>query len=244
MTIYVGPRISSATGGTITNIAGFTVHTFTSSGTFVPNGSGFAEVLVVGAGGGMTGSIWSSGGGGGSVVYQKFVPVLSGVPYTMNVGTGGVSVSRIASTCTYNGGSITAPGGGGNGENNPLGSGGGGAVNSPATIGAGVIGLGFSGGRGCPSGSSGLIGSGGGGAGSFGRDGQVIGIPTTPITGQGGIGVSYSITGVSRYYGGGGSGVLTGLNPSSSPTDFGLGGSGPGPSTPSNPGVIIIRYIS
>jgi hypothetical protein len=43
----------SATGGTITTAAGKTIHTFTSSGTFVvTSGSGDVEYLVVAGGGG------------------------------------------------------------------------------------------------------------------------------------------------------------------------------------------------
>jgi hypothetical protein len=243
MTIYVGTRISSATGGIVTNISGYIVHTFTSSGIFIPNGTGSVEVLVVGGGGGMSGSFWAGGGGGGSVLYQKFIPVLSGVSYPIRVGLAGISnTSGTASTCTYNGGSIIAPGGTSPGLDNPLGSGGGGSSNSPATIGANVTGLGFGGGIGCPSSDS--IGAGGGGAGSLGQDGQRPGVPVTPTTGKGGIGLSYSITGSPVFYGGGGSGVNTSLTASSSPTNFGLGGSGPGRITDGNPGCIIIKYIS
>ncbi|MCH7759856.1 hypothetical protein IIA15_00420, partial [candidate division TA06 bacterium] len=63
----VGPLIItdpfSATGGVKTTSGDFTVHTFTSSGTFAPNGPGNVEVLVVGAGGGSLGG--GAGGGGG-----------------------------------------------------------------------------------------------------------------------------------------------------------------------------------
>ena len=243
MTIYVGSRISSATGGSITNISGYTIHTFSSTGTFVPQGSGYAEVLVVGAGGGGNGgSLWGGGGGGGSVQYQKFIPVLSGVSYPMLVSAGGLASAANggASTCTYNGGSITAPGGMGEGKSNPLGSGGGGAANSPATIGAGIIGLGFGGGLGTPSGSGSNIGAGGGGAGGSGQNGQSGAV--TPTTGQGGPGIRYSITGSPVFYGGGGSGTRSSPHPNNSPTDFGLGGTGD-PVGNGNPGCIIIKYI-
>jgi hypothetical protein len=245
MTIYVGPRITTATGGNlITNIPGFTVHTFTSSGTFVPTGSGYVDVLVVGAGAGSGNSLWSGGGGGGSVQYQKFIPVLSGVSYPMVVSVGSApNVNALASTCTYNGGSVTARGGTTSGVNNPLGSAGGGAANSPATIGAGVVGLGFGGGLGAPSGS-GNFGAGGGGAGGAGQNGQQPLIPLTPLTGRGGPGLPYSITGSPIFYGGGGSGWGTAINPTSSPIDFGLGGQASTPGSPGNPGVIIVRYIT
>jgi len=48
----------SATGGTITTSGAYTVHTFTSSGTFTPNGAETVEYLVVAGGG--------AGGGGGN----------------------------------------------------------------------------------------------------------------------------------------------------------------------------------
>ena len=84
MTIYVGPRISGATGGTISNISGYTIHTFSSgAATFTPQGSGALEVLVVGAGGGGgNGTSWGAGGGGGgAVIYARNIPVIGGVSF-------------------------------------------------------------------------------------------------------------------------------------------------------------------
>ena len=162
----------------------------------------------------------------------------------MRIGVAGLGAINGASTCTYNGGSITSPGGGNQSVSNPLGSGGGGGSNAPATTGAGVIGLGFGGGLGTPSGSGSNIGAGGGGAGGSGQNGQQPGVPVTPTTGKGGPGVPYSITGSSTFYGGGGSGILTTMNPNNSPTNFGLGGAGNVLSGAGNPGCIIIRYIS
>ena len=46
------PPAFSATGGTITYSGGYTIHTFTTNGTFTPSASGNVEVLVVGGGGG------------------------------------------------------------------------------------------------------------------------------------------------------------------------------------------------
>ena len=46
----------SATGGTITTSGSYTIHTFTSSGTFTPNRAVNLEVLIIAGGG--------SGGGG------------------------------------------------------------------------------------------------------------------------------------------------------------------------------------
>ena len=56
----------TATGGSITTITGYKVHTFTSGGTFtVETGAGTIEYLVIGGGGG-GGSASVAGGGGGA----------------------------------------------------------------------------------------------------------------------------------------------------------------------------------
>ena len=233
MSLILGAKINSAPGGTISTITGYTVHTFASSGNFVAQQSGNVEVLVVGGGGGGHNSTFGGGGGGGSVLYQKFIPVLSGVAYTMTVGSLGFSGAPAQpggiTTCTYNGGNITAPGGGAGGSgNNPLGSGGGGGPLPAGGLGANIIGYGFSGLPGLVS----ITGGGGGGAGGIG------------VIGNGGIGLSYSISGVSSYYGGGGGGYPNGVsNPAPSNSNFGYGGRANGPFGGGN-GVIIIRYPS
>jgi hypothetical protein len=251
MSLLLGAKITSATGGTISTITGYTVHIFTSSGTFTPNGSGPVEVLVVGGGGGGQSNDVGGGGGGGSVLYQKYIPVLSGVAYTMTVGAlGGAGTRGGITTCRYNGGTITAPGGAGAASpiparNNPLGSGGGAPASGGAAggIGANVIGLGFNGGGSIGPAASGA-GGGGGGAGGLGQPALA---PSTG--GQGGIGVSYSISGVSTFYGGGGGGggnnAYGSTNPASSLDNFGYGSSGRSPQVVgAAPGVIIIRYPS
>jgi hypothetical protein len=234
MAFLHGGIVKTATGGSISTISGFTVHTFSTPGinTFRSPSNGYVEVLVVGSGGsGLPGlaAITGGGGGGGSVLYQKYIPVLSGVAYTMVIGSAvpnNTGQPGGASTCRYNGGTITAPGGSISGIDNPVGSGGGGSAAFPnGGLGANIIGYGFSGGTG-PQGGA-------GGAGGIGLPGP---------NGTGGIGLSYSITGVSSYYGGGGGGGSGGLsNPAPSSNNFGYGG---GTSTPfiGIPGVIIIRY--
>jgi hypothetical protein len=245
----LGAKINSATGGTISSITGYVVHTFSSSGTFTPTGSGPIEVLVIGGGGGRSPASPNGGAGGGSVLYQKFVPVLSGVSYPMSVGTkGSHSVGETIpggnTVFVYNGGTITAPGGAGGAsptgsapgiaKSNPLGSGGGGTggIDGGAVgLGANIIGYGFSGG---PAASGGV--GGGGGAGGAG-DPSVAG-------GNGGIGVSYSITGSSTFYGGGGGGSAGGAStPIPSFNNFGYGGGATSPNFGSG-GAIIIRYPS
>jgi hypothetical protein len=244
MTIIVGPRILSATGGVITRTAGFTIHTFSTVGaaSFLTQTTGLVEVLVVGGGGG-SGQPDHGGGGGGSVLYLKNVPVLAGVSYPMSIGAGGpLRTPGTPTVYNYNGGNITAPGGG-NGasptgpaaSNNPGGSGGGGAPGPAVEIGgtgANVIGLGFPGGNSPPA----VLSAGGGGAGGAGNPGAAGGV--------GGIGLSYSISGTPTFYGGGGGGSAGGgTNPGPSSGNFGYGRSaGPNLSAPS--GVVIIRYLS
>jgi hypothetical protein len=246
----LGAKINSATGGTISSITGYVVHTFSSSGIFTPNGSGPIEVLVVGAGGGGGGGLppagafaSGSGGGGGAVVYQKFIPVISGVAYTMTVGNGGAggfyggpgSGDGGNSTAFFPSGPILCIGGaGGSQAGNPTGnpgvskvggsgSGAGGGPTSASLLGGtgpGIVGEGF------PGGSSNFKNSGGGGgAGGAGQD--------SPGSNgaNGGAGVSYSISGVSTVYAGGGvgraplpSGFASGsLASGCFPNTFGLG---------------------
>ena len=251
MAIFVGPRVTDISNATTVSIANtyYKVHTFSTPGTtsFTPKGSGFIDVLIVGGGGGSgaDNTSWDGGGGGGSVLYQKNVPVIGGVSYPITIGGPGASAVNTPfgfggnSILSYNGGTITAPGGafaanrGSNPSaagNNPLGSGGGGA-RGPIAGGAGanIFGYGFPGGNGGP--GTGGGGGGAGGAGSPSNDG-----------GRGGPGVPYSITGSPVFYGGGGGPGTSQLHPTSFPTMFGLGGTAP--NIPSRPGVIIITYIS
>jgi len=80
----------SATGGTITTSEGYTIHTFTTSGTFTPNGAGNVEVLVVGGGGGGGNNYSARGvsGGAGGLIYIGNFPV-SNETYTITIGLGG-----------------------------------------------------------------------------------------------------------------------------------------------------------
>lgn len=272
MSFIVGQRVLSASGGTISTITGYTVHTFTSSGSFTPNQNGTVEVLVVGAGGSTVlipapssgPASYSGGGGGGSVIYRKLLPVGAGVSYSIEIGQINSPIST-ASTFTHPQGPITAPGGGSGtytnngfysagGISNPIGSGGGAAYGTyePKIGGSGanVVGYGFSGGNG------GGSGGGGGGAGGVGS------ASTNQKGGDGGIGVSYSITGSSLYYGVGGGGQSDapwpGPNgypnqnislPIVSPYGRGKRIASPAPENPAaisdaGPGIVIIRYIN
>jgi hypothetical protein len=77
-------------GGSISFAGGYTIHTFTESGTLkVPIGEGRnVDVLVVGGGGG-GGMDMGGGGGGGGVLYSESVAVASDQSINVVVGAGG-----------------------------------------------------------------------------------------------------------------------------------------------------------
>lgn len=255
-----------ATGGTITNVNGYRIHTFTTVGasTFTVTSGGDVDVLVVGGGGGggggngSTGAHYSGGGGGaGGLIYNTSIPVSAGT-YTVTVGSSGTGY---AVGDGDNGGnsvfeSMTAIGGGGGGKYATNGKNGG-SGGSPGrdkitpVAGSGTVGQGFSGHI--------FAGGGGGGAGEPGG---------TDAPGyQGGDGLQYSISGTPVFYAGGGGGaqisaapnyggdgggglgnnnVVTTPGPGGSGvanTGGGGGGSGNGYSAGSGgSGIVIIRY--
>jgi len=225
----------SATGGTITNISGYRVHTFTSSASgasgFVRNKAGSVDVLVVaGGGGGGAGTrhngAWSAGGGAGGVLYSSSVSV-SQSSYSITVGAGGGINSNGANSIALG---MTAIGGGRGGGSAGYvgasgGSGGGGIGDeNPARAGgSGTSGQGNAGGPGTDPGGNPYYeqGGGGGGAGEVGN---------TDGLGYGGDGESYANTfgttyGESGYFGGGGAGG-SGTDNSGSTNEGGLGGGG------------------
>ncbi|MEI7903005.1 MAG: glycine-rich domain-containing protein, partial [bacterium] len=258
--------MADGTGGTITHVGGYTIHTFTSSGTFTPGAAGNVEVLVVGGGGG-GGSNGGGGGGAGGVQYNSSFGVTAQA-YSVTVGGGG-SKAATANVRGDNGtnsvfNTITATGGGGGasrdggGAPSTGGSGGAGAnavnLNSAARTGAaGTAGQGNTGGNGPATdlGASGG-GGGGGGAGAVGTAGAANG-------GNGGVGVAYSISGSSVYYAGGGRGGVTvngsaGSNGTGGGTGVdrdansggGGGGGNAGGGTGGNggSGIVIVRYLT
>ena len=82
-----------ASGGTeTTDRSGYTVHEFTSPGTFsVTSGDKSVEVMVVGGGGAGAGSPGpgaNGGGGGGALYFNNNIPLVPGT-YTVTVGGGG-----------------------------------------------------------------------------------------------------------------------------------------------------------
>jgi hypothetical protein len=216
----------TATGGTVSNIAGYRVHTFTSSGSFqVTSGSGDIEYLVV-AGGGKGGHAgWGGGGGGAGGLLTGNVSVSPGT-YTVTVGGGGSGSTNMYTTTSdpgsnssivgssvsvigIGGGGGSGAGGGAYGYGFPGGNGGsgGGAAqrNAPIAGGKGVYPgssyisaarQGYDGGWVLGGGDS---GGGGGGAGGAGAN-------TSGSGGNGGIGLQSNISGTAIYYAGGGAG--------------------------------------
>jgi hypothetical protein len=238
----------AATGGTVTTAGGYTIHTFTSSGTFtVLQGVALCDVLVVaGAGGGARLDGNGSGGGGAGGLLEGSLSLFAGA-YTVTVGAGGAAgASSGANGATGNNsvfGSATANGGGGGGAGAGLngGSGGGGGQNSApgtATQGTsgGLTGFGNAGGTGVGFGGN---GGGGGGAGGAGQSG---GSPSA-----GGVGRSNSYSGSAVTYSAGGAGQLAlGVAASSGAANTGNGGGAGYAASAGNggSGIVIIRYLT
>ena len=194
-------------GNSVINNGVNVIHVFTGSGTFIPPGDKIltGDVLIVGGGGG--GGTYSiedflnprtaGGGGGGEVQYRTSVS-FGQRSWVVTIGQGGNPNQNGGDTSF---GEYIAKGGGAGGSPNHArgydGSSGGGSVYNDV---GGLATNGFGGGIGAIGGAAG-----GGGAyaqGGFGSNG---------LGGYGGAGVSNSLTGSVKYYGGGGggSGVLT-----------------------------------
>lgn len=232
------PSAPKATGGIISYVNGYWVHTFTSSGTFTPTQNlSNVEYLVVAGGGGGGGGGGGAGGyrssvvgelSGGNSTAESRLSLTSGTNYTVTIGAGGAGSAGNAGTSGANSvfGSITSIGGGGAGGNNAYnassgGSGGGGGRSSnqplPLPGGAGTTGQGFAGGDTTTQGGN-FPASGGGGASQRGQD-SIVG-----KSGNGGNGLASSITGVSITRAGGGGGAP----PTNDDITGGSGGSGGG----------------
>jgi hypothetical protein len=206
----------TATGGTITESGGYTIHTFTESGTFTPVISGTVDYLVVAGGAGGGGERGGGGGAGGFRTATSFAVAATGLTVTVGAGGGGGLDPDVG----VNGGnsvfsSITSIGGGG-GNREGLGAGavgGSGGGGSSAAGGAGTASQGYAGGTGSGSGANYGAG-GGGGSSAVGADGA------STAGGNGGAGTASSYSGTSvTYAGGGGGGTYNGGTP-------GTGGAG------------------
>ena len=244
----------TATGGTITTDGLYTVHTFTSSGTFTASRAGEVEYLVV-AGGGGTGRKTYYGGGGGAGGYRTatgFAVAATGLTVTIGAGGAAAASSGVGSDGSDSVFStITAVGGGGGGTQDTNGraggSGGGGGGNDANNAGgAAESGQGNAGGA---SGSgSARSGAGGGGAGSAGSTG---GGTSNGTGGTGGAGLQSSINGTATYYSAGGGGVQGAYSPVMGSNGTGWAnaanrGHGGGATTEQDgsSGIVIIRYLT
>lgn len=216
----------SATGGTVTEVNGYRIHTFTSSGTFTALSSGTVEYLIIGGGGGGG----SRGGGGGAGGFIAGITSLIPSNYSILIGAGGAASSDSATGGTAYSGSnssalyLTASGGGAGGLFQSVGisgaSGGGAGRDSSSTLGgSGIYGQGYAGGSGY--GASCAPGGGGGGAGGPGYAGISYG-SGLERGGMGGLAKSSSITGQNIYYCGGGGGASGCSSPDAA--SYGLGG--------------------
>ena len=223
-TAWKSVSVVTATGGTITYTGAYTVHSFTSDGTFeITGGSVSCDVLLIGGGGAAADTQGGGGGGGGFVSYTA--ESLSPGTYDVGVGAGGalgegwLAAGEKGGDSSFTG-LTTAIGGGGGAAQNDSATGTGGSAGGNSSywgVRAGyTAGQGYDGGNGAVNGAGGGGGAGGAGASNSGNN-----------AGAGGSGKASSITGTSVTYaggGGGGSRYATGGSPGSG----GSGGGGAG----------------
>jgi len=254
-TIAIWPNSCTATGGTITEVNGYCIHTFLSNGTFVsPTGGLSVTSLVVGGGGGGGAYIGGGGGGGGLLELSGTLPAGN---YSIVIGPGGAGGSSGApSAASYgtNGGNTTAfgetaIGGGGGGyhcyggcgqagkaggsgagagpRNN--GTNAGGAATQGAVVGTYLTGTAYSHAGGISGLGSNYIdygGGGGGGANAVGGNSGAV----TGYAGAGSAGRSNSINGSVLYWAAGGGGAKCSAYTGYGGGTGGIGGGGGGAS--------------
>jgi hypothetical protein len=238
-----------ATGGVVTVVGGYRIHTFTGSGTFAVTNPGTVQVLVVAGGGGGG----SGGGGGGGVIYSNAYPVIVS-NYTVTVGAGGTAGNGNHYVSPSNPNGAVAGGNGGDsvwGSLKAFGGGGGNMTDVATGIGGGSGGGGGAWGSGTTSGGSATNGQGNSGGGNGGYSGSypTSGFPagggggagaqggtatSSSVAGNGGDGIASAISCVTNYYGGGGGG---GYFCHGTLTSGGKGGGGRGGDGPDAPGV-------
>jgi len=242
---WISPAFNAvvATGGNsvyeiVVDGTTYRVHVFTSTGsnTFTVTSGGPVEYLIVGAGGGGGGYVAAGGGGAGGLLTGRFTTTAQA--YTITVGAGGAGGPANQSSNGVNGGNssafgLTAIGGGGGGRGWSLAAGGTGGSGGGTSGGDGISGAAFLAGG---SGTSGQGNAGGGGrrctsnSGTGGAGGGAGSAGITPdcsprFAAKGGEGISLSISGLSNFYAGGGSGD------SYNPNLQGFGGQGGGGSS-------------
>ena len=247
------PQASAqGTGGTVTVSGAYTIHTFTTSGTFTLSSAANLDVVIV-AGGGGGGHQHAGGAGGGGVLT---VGGLGGTAqsYAITVGGGGAGCTWYPYTGNNGGNSVafgyTAIGGGaGTGMPKAGNSGGsGGADGYPSggvQGGAGTSGQGNSG----NTAATGSIFNGGGGGGAGGPGNGINGgapLSTWAGTFAGGGGGGYGGgAGGGAGAGAGGAGAAYG-NAAAANTGSGGGGGGNMDAFGGNggSGIVIIRYLT
>ena len=210
------------------------------------------EIMVVG-GGGAGGYKVGGGGGGGGLFYSQSYPVTTNTTYVIAVGVGGVAASNVTERSgngQYSTFALESD------QENPLirvpGGGAGGSYVNNATIAIGADGAsggggtyalmggtatddgayGHNGGRGNDKSTVGAASIGkvaAGGGGGAGRAGLGATFDAWSAGGAGGVGMAYSITGETLYYGaGGGGGYIYRADQNNNFTKPGGGGSGIG----------------
>lgn len=255
---------ATGTGGTVVNYSdslgtSWRAHIFNGAGNFGATTAGAVEALVV-AGGGGSGN--GGGGGAGGVITRGVVRLLlSAGTYPVVVGAGGAPgttafgnrYGRKGSDSSF-AGLVASGGGGGIGANESVrgtpdgGSGGGDGSRQAHAPGSGIFGQGFSGGLGN---DNGVTPEGNGGGGGAGEPGFNYNAATRP--GDGGNGIQSDITGVLRYYAGGGasgffqngitpSGGLGGGGSAGVAGQINTGGGAGGNFASGGSGIVIIRY--
>jgi hypothetical protein len=237
----IAPKASG--GNRIDNDSTYWYHTFTSSGTFVPQTGLSCDVLQIAGGGG---SNQGGGGAGGLLAFTS--QTLTTTSYNVTVGGGGTAGSGNGTVVGGNGNNsqfaslTTSVGGGGGGNGTPGLAGSGGSGGGAGQSGSGFVGGGSASpsGQGNAGGSNGGFfndpypGGGGGGAGAAGGNAT-----SNSQSGGGGNGVStYSSWGAAtatgqdisgtRWFAGGGGGGMNNNPSSTSAGGNGGGGAGRG----------------
>jgi hypothetical protein len=196
-------------GGTITTVGSYRVHTFLSSGTFVNTiASLTCEYLIVAGGGGGAQYTTSGGAGGGGVLTGS--TSLAKSNHTITIGAASSRSVQGNDTTAL---SMTALGGGTSGA-----SGGSGGSDAAGTSGQGYAGGSYHHGGGW----GGSAGGGGGGS------GQVGGNAALHYGGDGGDGVYSAINGTNLQWAGGGGGTIDAYGPTNTAGHGGQGGGGGG----------------
>jgi len=205
--VVTKPSALEATGGTVTEVNGYRIHTFTTSDTLsILAGYGELEYLVVagGGGGGNAGANYCGGGGAGGFLQGTLTPSLG--DYTFTVGNGGGAATNGGNSSALG---LTAIGGGAGASSytatgNSGGSGGGGGpingAGGSATAGQGNIG-GYA-----SSVNQGGQDSGAGGGGGAGTQGANVVPVASNSPATGGQGIQSDISGTLQWYASGGNG--------------------------------------